>query len=487
MHRLWICLRLPRLCLEVFRPRWSTELAVAVLDKDRVHHASPLASAAGVRPHMRRGGVQTIAPQTVLIERDPAREAEGLRALALALLQFSPCVVGAEEDAVLVDVSASLRLFGGARRLRARMRATVDALGYTVVTGCASTAQAAWLLARAGGGVSLKTTRLGRRLGALPAATLPAARIHAEWLDGLGCRTLGDLRRLPRAGLQRRCGAAINEALDRALGEAAEVFDWLEAPPEFSARVDLPDRIEHVEATLAYASGLIEQLIGWLTARHLAITRFAVSLHHERGREAIPPTVVEIALAEPNWHADHLVRLLRERLARLSVDAPMIAVQLAAIDTQPLAPPSQSLFPEPGGTPEDHTRLLELLVARLGADRVLQPALQPDYRPAVANAWVPVTDKIPAGAAAPALPRPVWLLDQPIPLLEREHRPYYGSPLRMVSPPERIEAGWWAGEVVTRDYYVAEGRDHACYWIFQERMGSREGDAARWYLHGLFG
>ncbi|AOY97470.1 DNA polymerase (plasmid) [Cupriavidus sp. USMAA2-4] len=487
MYRLWICLRLPRLCLEVFRPRWSTELAVAVLDKDRVHLASALAAAAGVRPQMRRGGVQTIAPQTVLLERAPTREAEGLRAFALALLQFSPSVVEAEEDAVLVDVSASLRLFGGARRLRARMRATAEALGYTVAVGCAPTAQGAWLLARAGGGVALKPAGLGRQLATLPAAVLPAARPHADWLDGLGCRTLGDLRRLPRAGLQRRCGAAINEALDRALGEAAEVFDWLEAPPTFAARVELPDRIEHAEATLAYAGGLIEQLVGWLTARHLAVTRFAVSLQHERGREAIPPTVVEVALAEPSWHAAHLNRLLRERLARLAVDAPMIAVHLAAVDTQPLAPPSESLFPEPGGTPEDHARLLELLTARLGAERVLQPALQADYRPEVANTWVPAGTKVAAGGPAPALPRPAWLLDKPIPLLERDHRPYYGSPLRMVSPPERIEAGWWAGEVVTRDYYVAEGQDHTCYWVFQERMGSREGDAAHWYLHGLFG
>ncbi|MDF3881137.1 DNA polymerase Y family protein, partial [Cupriavidus basilensis] len=72
-------------------------------------------------------------------------------------------------------------------------------------------------------------------------------------------------------------------------------------------------------------------------------------------------------------------------------------------------------------------------------------------------------------------------------LLIRDHRPFYGSPLRMVSPPERIEAGWWSGELVTRDYYVAEGRDHAYYWVYQERMGSRDGDEATWYLHGLFG
>ncbi|AGW95531.1 MULTISPECIES: hypothetical protein [Cupriavidus] len=70
MLRLWICLRLSSLPLEVFRPNWSTELAVAVLDKERVHLASPLAMAAGVKPAMRRGSVQMIAPQTILFDRD---------------------------------------------------------------------------------------------------------------------------------------------------------------------------------------------------------------------------------------------------------------------------------------------------------------------------------------------------------------------------------------------------------------------------------
>jgi protein ImuB len=88
---------------------------------------------------------------------------------------------------------------------------------------------------------------------------------------------------------------------------------------------------------------------------------------------------------------------------------------------------------------------------------------------------------------APHLPRPTWLLDKPIALLERDHRPFYGTPLRLVSPPERIESGWWSGDLVTRDYYVAESRDHAFYWIFCERTAGPDGESTRYYLHGLFG
>jgi protein ImuB len=70
--------------------------------------------------------------------------------------------------------------------------------------------------------------------------------------------------------------------------------------------------------------------------------------------------------------------------------------------------------------------------------------------------------------------------------LMRGHRPFYGSPLRMMSPPERIEAGWWS-QTQARDYFIAEGLDHACYWVYRERMAGAGEAAPRWYLHGLFG
>lgn len=471
----------------MFRPNWSTDLAVAVLEKERVYAATSLAIAAGVRASMRRGGVLTIAPHTMLLERSPAKEAQALRRVAIALLQFSPNVIEGEEESILIEVSTSLRLFGGLRRLRSRIRGTARTMGFSADIGCAPTAQAAWLHARAGGGSSLKIERFARRLDGLSVGLLPSARPIQEWLDNLGCRTLAQLRRLPRAGLQRRCGKAINDALDCALGEAPEVFDWIEAPPSFSARVELPDRIEHADATLAYGQGLVAQLVGWLVSHHLAVTRLHFVLEHERGREAIPPTNIDIALAEPTWSGGHLVRLLKERLARIEIAGPMIAVRLEVDEVQPLAPPSETLFPEPGGTPEDHSRVMEVLTARLGAENILRPEPVPDYRPEVANSWVPATGKAPKPTPLPQLPRPTWLLDKPIALLMRDHRPYYGSPLRIVSPPERLESGWWDGQLQTRDYYVAQGNDHSFYWIYQERLGSREGDETRWYLHGLFG
>ncbi|CAM2192087.1 protein ImuB [Paraburkholderia kururiensis] len=488
--RVFLAVHLPLLSLEVFRPTWAPEPehGFAVLEKDRVIAADRVARAAGVRDGMRRGGVLTLSPGTLTYGRDTARENAALHDVATALMAFSPDVTVVEEATVVVEVGASLRLFGGVLSLCRQVRKTLGTLGLTARMCMAPTGQGAWLLARCRSRRVMRLGTLERALTLLPMVTVPELRPFVDWFAGLGCETIGDVRRLPRAGLQKRCGERLLDSLDRAFGTAPELFDWLELPPSFTAHIELPDRIEDADMAMFAAHRLIVQLCGWLCAKQLAITAFTLSLEHERGREAIPPTQIDIALGEPAWREDHLVRLLRERLHRVELAAPVIALRLGASKIEPAAPPTDSLFPEPGGSPEDHARLVELLVARLGDDNVLRPAPTADHRPEVANRWVSVSQRAPKVQLPQGLPRPTWMLETPVRLLMRQHKPFYGSPLKLVSPGERIEAGWFDGQLVTRDYFVAQGDDQSCYWVYRERVSSRQVDEEpRWFLHGLFG
>ena len=53
--------------------------------------------------------------------------------------------------------------------------------------------------------------------------------------------------------------------------------------------------------------------------------------------------------------------------------------------------------------------------------------------------------------------------------------------LTLLKGPERIESGWWDGNDVMRDYYVARNPSGATFWIYRER--SKRAD---WFLHGVF-
>lgn len=486
--RLWIAVFLPLLPLECLRTRWSEPGCHAVVEHGQVLTMSHEAALRGVRAGMRRAGVAAIAPETRLHERDRDAERDALQGVALCLLQYTPEVALAGEAALVLEVGASLAAFGGRLALCRRVRGSVLEMGYSLRLGMAGSAQAASLFAlqpQPGPRRSLRRESLCRRLDAMPALLLPAAWPHRDWLDGIGCRTLADLRRLPRAGIKRRASPALLDQLDRAYGEAPELHDWVQAPPQFDGRLELPERVEHAEAVLFAARRLLLQLIGWLGARHLAVSRLVLRMEHERGRQSIAPTALDIALAEPAWREEHLLRLLKEKLGRLELTAPVIALRLEAARLEALAPPSASLFPEPGGTMADYHRLLELLSARLGSENVLTPAAHADHRPEIRNRWMPagIRGKRSAALPAPDAARPFWLLEAPLPLLLRDGQPFYGSPLRLLAGPERIETGWWDADCALRDYYIAQGADHACYWIFRERAGAGE---ARWFLHGLF-
>ncbi|WP_151636407.1 Y-family DNA polymerase [Noviherbaspirillum aerium] len=488
--RSWIGIHLPLFPLEALRPCWSEPGKHVLIHREYVMAMSPQAAHAGVRIGMRRAGVQTICPDATLHERDETREREALDSIALALLQYTPEVAFAERCSLLLDVTASLRAFGGRLALSRLVRHSMLVLGFTPQLSMAPTAQGAWLLACARSGrrpARRRMIRMGnmmRRLDALPCMLLPQVQPYLQWLEGIGCKTLGDLRKLPRAGLQRRCDKSVLDALDRAYGQAAELHDWVQPPQSFAARLELPDRIEHADSALFAARRLLLQMTGWLVARQLAVSRFLLLLEHERGRTAIAPTPLEIALAAPVWQEEHLTRLLKERLARVELIAPVIGLRLEVAQISPMLPPTESLFPEPGGAPADFHRLLELLKARLGDHGVLAPSPQADHRPEIANAWTPGhAAESAAGRNVHYAERPFWLLKQPVELIVRNERPYYGSPLRMVKGPERIECGWWDGRLIMRDYFVAQAENSNFYWIYRERHGME----ICWFLQGLFG
>jgi protein ImuB len=473
--------------LDALRLSWSLEAtASAVLEHDRVVALTPAATAAGIVPGMRRGGVAAIAPHARLLERDRAAEQATLDGAALALLRYTPEVAHGPGDTLLLSVGASLRVFGGARALGRQAAATAHTLGLQASLGMAPTAGGAWLLARRPPGRQrriLRLARLASLLDTLPCALLVHAQAHLEWLAGIGCRNLGQLRGLPRAGLQRRCGPGLLAELDTAYGHRPTAHAWFVPPLRFRRRFEPLERLEHTDEVLAVARLLVEQMSGWLVARQRAVPRLTLALEHERGRHARPPTCLELTLAEPAWQPAHLIGLLRERLGRMTLAAPVVAVVLEALETVAQPAPNTTLFPEPGNAAADRARLLDLLTARLGHEQVLRPCPAADHRPEVANRWVGAQARTPPPAPLPMpLERPFWLLDPPLALRVRLNRPVHGTPLTLVRGPERIESGWWDGAPAARDYFVAEDAHATRYWVYRER----DANDARWFLHGLY-
>src|SRR5690606_27023665 len=134
-------------------------------------------------------------------------------------------------------------------------------------------------------------------------------------------------------GLQQRTNPLLLQQLDAAYGDAAHCFSWFQAPETFSQRVILDERLEHSHAILAFAKRLIEQLCGWLQARQRGTRELHFFLHHEKGRHAQPPTSMTLCLSENSWLPQDFLGVLREQIQALSLDAPVIALELSVVNT----------------------------------------------------------------------------------------------------------------------------------------------------------
>lgn len=490
---LWLALHLPWLPLEAVASG-AHALPRCVMDERVVLLADAAAAAAGVVPGMSLASALGLLPALLPLARDPLRERQLLQLLALSASRYTPQLV-VDTQLLKLEVQASLRLFGGLPALLRSLRRSVDDLGLSPRLGIAPTATAAALLARCAAGSAARAgtpAQAQRRLDALPLRA--ATPVLAELLHGIGCRTLGDVRALPRTGLQRRGGAELLALLDRAYGDAPDPQTWFEPPREFAQSFELLQRADDVALLDHAAQRLLQALAGWLAGQWLAASAFSLWLQHEtRGRQARPPTRLRIELGQPSRDAAQLAALLRERLSRCALPGPVYALELRLDEAVALAGHAATL---PFGSDRSGARwhdaaqdqkkllaLLDRLSARLGAAQVQRWAACADHRPEKAARSSSASDAPARPVDAPPLPRPAWLLPEPLRLAEHQGRPVHGSPLVLRSRPERIEAGWFDGAPVCRDYHVAEGSDHRLRWVFHQRRGTPSG----WFLHGLFG
>ncbi len=503
---LWFAVHLPWLSLEAFAAALDEaqrRQPLALLAGYEVQAVNAAAAAAGVRPGLQRATALALRPDLQFGQADERRDAQALQAVVHTALAFTPAVA-LEGHTVLLEVASCLRYFGGADALLARLRRALQPLGHRLRIAAAPTALGAALLARWRDGLHEGPQRddlkaLQRLLDEAPVWLLGPGRKHWEALQGMGLQRLSDLLTLPRAGLARRFGEALLDELDRARGTRPDPRIRLSAPERFSARLELAQRAEHAEPLLHAAALLLQQLVAWARARQSRVLAFSLQMRHESRHRAddhaVPPaTTLRVELADASVDVAHLQLLLRERLARVVLPAPTLELQLDCHELRRQSAPNAELFPTRQSEQAGLQRLLERLRARLGDDRVLALQAVADHRPEKASVLVRAgaapTSPPPPPATTPEdlLPHPVWLLPQPQPLAEREAMPLFqGRLLLLLSGPERIETGWWDGEVATRDYFIAQAADGALVWVFRQRLPVRDPAEPLWYLHGWYG
>ena len=300
---------------------------------------------------------------------------------------------------------------------------------------------------------------------------------------------------MPRAPLQRRFGAELLTRLDQALGRAAEPIEPIvpEDPPSVLLRFVEPIAgAEAIEQAMAEA---LRRLVAGLERSGLAVRRLTLVGERIDGVDQ----VVRIGTARATRDGAHLLRLLKPRIETIEPGFGLESLRLVAgrvepLGAQPIAGALAGDPPEPDLVP-----LIDRLAGRLGARRLYRIGAVESDVPERSLRRVAPLDR-PAGW--PDWPRPVRLLspperidnvmallpDQPPRRFTWRGRAYR---VRQADGPERIHGEWWkrsAEAEAVRDYFQVEDEAGQRFWLFRRGDGEdvRTGDLS-WYLHGVFG
>ncbi len=478
---LWLAVHLPNLPLEALpggTARAPTVVAEPVRGQWRVVAANGRARSLGIVPDLPLSSAFALAHALNVLPRSAPAERAVLEALAEWAYSITP-LVGVETEASLaLEVERSLKLFGGLDPIKALLAEELGRRRLTFHASAAPTVSAAVWLARQRQPDALTPESLPARLGALPIAATGWPPDLRTMLEDMGVRTIGDCLRLPRSGLARRIGRERVRELEQALGLEPTLRTERQPTQRFRDRVELDAETAASDVLVGAAAVLIDRLVPVLRRRQAEIATLSLELEHLH--RASTSTVLDFV--RPCHERERLLDLVTDRIERLTLPAPAIAVALETGDFRPLSIEPPALFGGGAETPRA-IALLERLRERCGAAGVLGIAAAADHRPE--RAWTSPGRRgaLRPGACdgIPSVERPLWLLPEPLPLDSPEARAQYRPPLALQRGPERIESGWWDDGDVGRDYFVATAARGERLWVFRDH---RDGV---WYLHGLFG
>ncbi|MGB5833097.1 MAG: DNA polymerase Y family protein, partial [Thiohalocapsa sp.] len=342
----WLALHLPALSLEVYERGSQTALPLAISQRERLIASNQLARARGVHPGLAESAGRVLIADLRILPRNENAERSALERLASWAMCFSDQVSLEPPRSLVLESARSLRLFGGADALHRRVADGVAGLGYRAHCVLAPTPAGALVLATAGAdGPVPDIDALRRILSVLPVSALGSDKLvlgfdrrALEDLARMGLKRVGDLLRLPRGGFAERFGIERLHQLDRLLGEREDPRRPFIPPARFRAELELPADVPDAAALVFAGRRLLDELGGFLLARQAGVQRLTWLLYHAGGHTDEGPTRFRLGSARPERDPERWLELLRGRLERLQLPAPVRAIALASETLRPLAP-----------------------------------------------------------------------------------------------------------------------------------------------------
>ncbi|WP_407531255.1 Y-family DNA polymerase [Vibrio parahaemolyticus] len=464
---LWIYLHFPHLQLDaLFGNNQEHPVVIVENQRCRIIQYNETAEQQGIKPNMGLGSAASLCHDLQVHPYHPQTEWNKLQEVAQWMYLVTSDVVLMPNQGILLRATPMLNLYEGLQNYWNKIRTHLDELKLSFQFGCGFSPFSAKLMALSGANMlSEDKISIQKALFPLPLTLTDLSPSNVEKLQRVGVTTLQGLLELPLQDIARRFDIDLVNYVGRLTGQFKHPVDFYHPTESFQVYLELLFEIENVQWIEKPLAKLLRQLETFLKLRDKVAFELRLTLHQRDKHEQH----LQLTSAQGDYLCHRWQQLASLSLESLTLNGAVVGLTLKVVrQGEPLSA-ARDLFSGPKGQ-MNALELLSLLQAKLGKSAVLKPDIACDPRPEKASQYRLADEPDVPTHSIPDLLRPAMQLPAPIALQEQ---------VSLVHGPERIVSGWWDGDEIMRDYYIAHTKQGRWLWVFRDQH-------KHWFLHGYF-
>lgn len=471
---LWLYLHFPSLQLDSFSQQHHDE-AIVVVDgrQNLIVQASQSAREHGIKIGMGLGSAAALCRKLQVHPYSEDLESKRIQEIANRLYTFTSDIVIWSSQGLLLKVDNMLTLYQGLDNYWQVIKQALERehVHYHYSTGF-SPFSACLLYQTDGNKLLTDKADILDKIKPLPLEASVLSTTHVQQLNRIGIRTIGELLSLSTADLARRFTIDVVNYVGRLLGQFKHPVTFFAPQEEFSCYQALLYELDNIAWLEKPLYNQLTRLQDFLSLRNQVAYELKITLHQRRVETQTTTdseTVMRLHAGQGEYHADKWWQLCQLRLETVTLEGPVHAINLEVVRSGHHQATHRDMFSNKQSDMGE-LELIALLQAKLGQTQVCKMSLSDDPRPEQATHYFHHESSNAIQSQRTIKQRPTFLLPQPAPL---QHK------VTLVHGPERLVTGWWDGQPITRDYFVAKQSEGEWLWVFRDAQ-------QRWFLHGQF-
>ena len=468
---LWLYLYFPKLQLDQLYIDALKQTSLVIIDfhLNEVVQMNDIAKAEGVSIGMGMASTIALCKELNIVEHKTELEQEVLEQLSQELYTVVADLCITSHNGLLIKLSNMLKVYNSISEcwraidniLKQHKVCYYYALGHSPLT--------AELLATTKHNQLITEKRtLLKQVGQLSIELLDISKKSKDNLNRIGITFIHQLLTIPLKELAIRFDLELLNTLGKITGEIKTQLNYYQPPLTYDRNIELLYEISNTERLQKPMYFLLNKLEVFLQKRCLTCQTIIFTLI--ANDEVLSTIKLSSAIAQ--HRASKWLQLLQLKLESLKLSNPVRNVTLEVKELSQMTPNAPELFSN--NNKSSKAEFLSLLRTKLGENNVNFLAYKnehlPEYRSELTKTEQVDTSQVPMVNNI-KYPKPLYILATPTPLKYK---------VQIKTAAQRLQTNWWQGEMIMRDYYLADNSRGQWQWIFKDHHN-------KWFIHGYFG